>query len=325
MVVYRFAHEDLLRTRFAISPLMELSGSVEALREPERFAVHAPWAAWARPRTAGLDWGLLSAVIPAGRRWFPDFVTPPPREPQAQLEVELGRVLATDPRQLAAEVRQAYPEGAPEVARVLLDDPHAGLQRLVGQMRAWWEAVLAPRWDEILAFVQREIAERGRRLTDVGPAAAFADLHETVRWRDGRVEVETRFAGDVTLGGRGLLLVPAAFAWPDVWAINDPPWQPSIVYAPRGVAELWAPPAPDRAALEQLLGARRARILLALDRPASTQELARRLGASAAGVSEHLSVLRRAGLVAGRRDGRRVLYARTRAGETVLGAALTPR
>jgi len=88
-------------------------------------------------------------------------------------------------------------------------------------------------------------------------------------------------------------------------------------------AQLWAPPAPDRAAPEELLGARRARILLALDRPASTQELARRLGASAAGVSEHLSVLRRAGLVAGRRDGRHALYARTRAGETVLGAAQT--
>jgi DNA-binding transcriptional ArsR family regulator len=71
----------------------------------------------------------------------------------------------------------------------------------------------------------------------------------------------------------------------------------------------------------ELLGARRARILLALDRPASTQELAVRLGASSAGVSEHLSVLRRSGLVAGRREGRRVLYARTRAGETVLGAA----
>lgn len=32
MIAYRFGHEDLLRTRFAISPLMELSGSVEAFR-----------------------------------------------------------------------------------------------------------------------------------------------------------------------------------------------------------------------------------------------------------------------------------------------------
>jgi DNA-binding transcriptional ArsR family regulator len=40
-------------------------------------------------------------------------------------------------------------------------------------------------------------------------------------------------------------------------------------------------------------------------------------------VSEHLGVLRRAGLVAGRREGRRVLYSRTRAGETLVRAAIT--
>jgi DNA-binding transcriptional ArsR family regulator len=37
-------------------------------------------------------------------------------------------------------------------------------------------------------------------------------------------------------------------------------------------------------------------------------------------VSEHLGVLRRAGLVRAQRDGRRVLYSRTAAGEQVLRA-----
>ena len=89
----------------------------------------------------------------------------------------------------------------------------------------------------------------------------------------------------------------------------DPPWQPAIVYAPRGIATLWEPAehAPD--ALADLLGRRRAMLLAAL--PATTQELARAHAASPAGVSEHLSVLRRAGLVAGRREGRTVRYART--------------
>ncbi|MCW2983959.1 MAG: ArsR family transcriptional regulator, partial [Conexibacter sp.] len=50
---------------------------------------------------------------------------------------------------------------------------------------------------------------------------------------------------------------------------------------------------------------------------------ARRLGASPAGVSTHLQVLRRAGLVSGRRDGRHVLYGRTRAGDLLLRAAAT--
>ncbi|MCZ4495261.1 MAG: ArsR family transcriptional regulator [Conexibacter sp.] len=321
MIRYRFGHEDLLRTRFAISPLMELSGSVEALRQPERFAIHAPWVAWAAPRIPGLEWDLLDAVIPRDARFYPDFVSPPPREPQAQLEGELRRVMETPGAQVADELRRAYPGGLPPAAEALVGDPEQELPRLVRQMRAWWDAVLAPRWDAILAMVEAEVAWRGRRLAAVGPAAAFADLHDTVVWRDGAVEVRSRTDNEVELGGRGLLLVPAAFAWPDVWPMNDPPWQPAIVYAPRGLAELWAPPSGDAAALDALLGARRASVLAALDRPVSTQELSRRLSASPAGVSAHLGVLRRAGLVAGRREGRHVLYGRTRAGDTLLGAA----
>jgi DNA-binding transcriptional ArsR family regulator len=322
VIVYRFGQEDLLRTRFAISPLMELSGSVEAFREPEKFSVHAPWAAWAGTRITGLEWDLLDAVIPRHAPSYPDFVSPPPREPQARLEGELRRVLETDPAQVALELRQAYPGGVPAAARPLIDDPARGLERLVAQMRAWWDALLAPRWEAILAMLEAEVAQRGRRLADVGPSAAFADISDAVRWRDGRVEVAARAEKDVDLGGRGLLLVPAAFAWPEVWPMNDPPWQPSIVYAPRGVAELWAPVAGDAGALAELLGARRAAVLLTLDRPAATLEVARRLGASPAGVSAHLQVLRRAGLVGGRREGRAVLYGRTRAGDLLIRAAM---
>lgn len=327
MIAYRFGHEDLLRTRFAISPLMELSGSVEAFRQPEKFVVHAPWAAWARERITGLEWDLLDAMIPQDSAVYPDFVNPPPREPQARLEAELRRVLETPHAQVAKELRDVHPDGVPEVARVLVDDPARGLERLVGQMRAWWDALLAPRWEGILAMLDREIAERGRRLADVGPAAAFADLNERVAWRDGCVEVD-RAPGrrEVDLDGRGLLLVPAAFAWPDVWPMHDLPWQPAIVYAPRGVAELWAPEEGDGAgALADLLGARRAAVLLALDRPVATLELAARLAASPAGVSAHLKVLRRAGLVDGRRAGRHVLYGRTRAGDALLRAAAVRR
>jgi DNA-binding transcriptional ArsR family regulator len=101
----------------------------------------------------------------------------------------------------------------------------------------------------------------------------------------------------------------------------DPPWQPAIVYAPRGVAALWAPERRPADALADLLGRRRAGILAGLGEPATTQELARRLAASPAGVSEHLAVLRRAGLVRGRREGRAVHYARTAAGDALVRAA----
>ena len=143
-----------------------------------------------------------------------------------------------------------------------------------------------------------------------------------MRWRDGTLEVDRRYDQEVDLRGRGLLLVPAAFAWPRVFAMIDEPWQPALVYTPRGLGTLWAPPTGgDREALAALLGRRRATILAALGTPAATSDLAERLGASPAGVNEHLGVLRRAGLVRAARDGRRVLYSRTPAGDALMRRA----
>jgi DNA-binding transcriptional ArsR family regulator len=104
----------------------------------------------------------------------------------------------------------------------------------------------------------------------------------------------------------------------------DEPWQPALIYTPRGLGSLWAPAAEgdgDGEALAALLGRRRAAILATLGTPAATSDLARRLGASPAGVNEHLGVLRRAGLVRAARDGRRVLYSRTPTGDALLRRA----
>ncbi|MCW3017258.1 MAG: ArsR family transcriptional regulator [Solirubrobacterales bacterium] len=322
MVHYRFGHDDLLRTRFAISPLMELVGAFDAVRAPERFAVHQPWASWAAPRIADLDLGLLDIAVPLETPWHPDFVSPPPSVPHAELGEELERVLGTPAQQVAVEIGRAYPGGLPPAARVFVERPVQAIRELVAQMRGFWDAVLAPRWERVLGLLEAEIAWRARRLAAVGPQSAFAGLHETVRWDDGAVHVSRRKAKvDVDLAGRGLLLVPAVFAWPTVWPMVDPPWQPALVYPPAGVADLWAPDGRDDEALEALLGRGRARVLIGLGRPASTQELAQRLAASAGGISEHLGVLRRAGLVAARREGRRVVYARTAKGDALSGDA----
>ena len=45
MIRYLFGSDDLLRTRFAITPVFELLGAVYALRDPHRYSVHQPWVA----------------------------------------------------------------------------------------------------------------------------------------------------------------------------------------------------------------------------------------------------------------------------------------
>ena len=56
-------------------------------------------------------------------------------------------------------------------------------------------------------------------------------------------------------------------------------------------------------ALASLLGRCRAQVLFQLDRPAFYLVLAQRMGVGSGSVSEHLAVLRRAGLVMRRREG----------------------
>ena len=92
-----------------------------------------------------------------------------------------------------------------------------------------------------------------------------------------------------------------------------------MIYPARGVGMLWDQDAlapPD--ALAKLLGRNRAAVLLALDSPRSTSELAGLLGVTGGGVSQQLSVLTQAGLVTRQRVRRHVLYLRTSGGDTLV-------
>ena len=319
MIRYRFGQNDLLQTRFAIAPLMELIGAFYVLRRPERYVVHRRWVEWAAPRTRHLDLALLDAAAPVGGSYWPVFPSPLPQLPHPTIEVELARVRETPPDGAAAEIRRRYPDGVPAAARPFVDDPAQALRELVRQMRALWDAALAPRWTTISALLESEITSRARSLVAVGSRAAFADLHPSVSWETDclRIQPTAKSAAEVNLAGRGLLLIPSAFTWPEVWPRTDPPWDPALVYPPAGIGNLWASGYSDDTALDSLIGRRRARILRELDRPAATLDLARRMGVSAGGISDHLSILRRSGLVTRHREGRRIVYTRTSFGDVI--------
>ena len=149
--------------------------------------------------------------------------------------------------------------------------------------------------------------------------ALFADIHPEVSFAGGTLRIDMPYEVTADLGGRGLLFVPSAFTWPRPAASVEPPWQPFLVYPARGIGALWEPEraAPPKA-LAALLGARRATVLTALHAPRSTTELARALELSPGSVSQHLTVLREAGLVHGHRVGRSVLYVRSETGESLI-------
>ncbi|WP_407549914.1 DUF5937 family protein [Streptomyces sp. Pv4-95] len=319
-----FGADDLLRVRFAVSPLCETHEAVRTLRRSDRHGYHLPWLRRMREALAGLDLSPLWLFMPSPPPGYtPDFLGRPPDVPLAGFEEELALLRATDPAMARAEMAKslACTPGAAQSprGRAALDDPARAIQELADVTERAWHALLAPDWPRLRALLEAEIAYRSRQLAGGGLRRLFADLHPRLSWSGDTLTVRTRtdFVQLQDLEGRGVLLLPSVFVWPDVVSGFDPPWQPTVIYPARGIGGLWSEPATGPA-LVRLLGANRAAVLAALDTPSSTSALAHRLGLAASSVSAHLSVLRDAGLLASRRHGHQVLYERTPLGMALL-------
>jgi DNA-binding transcriptional ArsR family regulator len=306
--------------------MWEAVASLRVLLDPARGALHLPWLSELRDgRLRHVELRAVAALVPP-RGYIPDFLTPPPTGPLVDFEEELEAVRATRPEQVRYDLRLRFGRRRPPAAvKPLLDEPRRAVRRLADALGEYWRLAVEPHWPRIRALLESDLAHRARRLTTGGQQALFEDLHPAVRWGEQRLSVESDYDAVLPLRGSGLLLVPSAFAWQRPAVITEKPWQPTLVYPARGLAMLWEPGEAAPEGLASLVGRTRADLLAALDAPRSTTELAQRLGVSAGGASQHLSVLRGAGLVTGRREGRSVLYVRTPlADELVGGASATP-
>jgi DNA-binding transcriptional ArsR family regulator len=324
MITARFDTEALTRVRFAISPMLELIRSVTSLQDPAGRALHLPWAEQARRCTADLDLGVLLA-LQTSDTYNPDFVNPPPTSPLVEFEDELAVMVATPPEQIRAEVRGAYVDvPLPPVLEPFLSDPRGAIEALADLMRVYWDRCLEGHWPRIRALLEHDVLYRARRIADGGTDRLFADLDPSVHWDDGVLTLECCTCSEtrLDLDERGLLLLPSAFVWPKVSFVTAPPWQPTLIYPARGIGMLWSPERHAPAdALARLLGRTRAQLLTALEEPRSTIELAGMLGLTSGAVSQHLGVLRDAGLADGRRVQRAVLYLRSAEGDALVAAA----
>jgi DNA-binding transcriptional ArsR family regulator len=172
-------------------------------------------------------------------------------------------------------------------------------------------------------ILDADIEHRARVLSERGAEAVIGDLHEEIRWSNGDVLVWPRSPGrddgDVVMSGQGMVLSPNVFGWPNCSGAARPTGAASLRYPARGVGTLWERRAePPVEALSELLGPTRAGILLALADLCDTPTLARRLGVTPGAVSQHLSVLRRAGLVRTQKAGRSAVHLRTPRADVLL-------
>jgi DNA-binding transcriptional ArsR family regulator len=327
MVTLELSVADLLRCRFAISPVNEVVEVARAVANPAVCPEHGAWlrehAAQLRRVAAGHDLRPLFALLPP-RGYTPAFLRPLPEGPAGEIDRELEQIRATAEARVRAEVdRSLESRGAvgQEVEHSLRS--RGAATRLAELFSALWRELLSPSWPLIRHCLERDILYRSRALARGGLAAVFEDLVPLVRLEGRRLIVDQDRHRVLPRVGAGLVLMPSAFTSPRFTPIFDAPTAPvTIYYRARGSGAMWFRSSSDvTAGLPRLVGRTRAEVLEAIDEPMHTTALALRLGRSQGNIADHLTVLRRSGLVRGTRVGLHVLYARTPLGEALLRGA----
>ncbi|MEV5409070.1 helix-turn-helix domain-containing protein [Thermopolyspora sp. NPDC052614] len=322
--------QDAVASRFAISPLIETMHAVWALAGRQEAGALRNWVARSREAYARLSEtepalrALAALHVP--RYYGADVIAPPPTGVNVTFDDELKAMRATPPEPTHAEIARTLQNRQPPpepIMRVLRD--RNVVTMFADALEAVWHRIVAPEWPRFNAILERDVVQRAGQLATYGWRAALDDLNPRVRWRDGdatggHIEITGSADGVHRLGGRGLLFLPSVFV-PSAYTPSaymhgigaHLAWPYALIYPARGVAAAQG----GANGLARLIGRTRTVILTELEVPATTTQLAARLGLSIGGTGDHIAALREAGLIAGVRTGRSVLYHRTPLGDSL--------
>ncbi|MFJ5819314.1 ArsR/SmtB family transcription factor [Streptomyces sp. NPDC093108] len=324
MLRFEVSVEDLLRSRFALSPALDLCLLLRSLIGQGRPLPRA-WAARLMPAFERLrrDTELDAVLALQAPQSGPNFVAPPPRGLNQTWADDLAMIRATPleaARHEFTHTATGPSAGDPRVRAVL--DSEDAVPRIAEAMDRAWHELLATDWPQLRAICERDVVHRVGVIGEHGWATTIESLHPGIAWQAGGIEIGFFRGGTVRLAGDGLLLIPSAVVG-HIAAHTEDPWPRTLVYPARGTAALWGEQetVPELDALTALVGRSRARLLVALDAPASTSQLARSLAMAPGAVGDHLAILRGAGLLVRARSGRSVLYRRTPLGEALVAGS----
>ncbi|MFJ8252012.1 winged helix-turn-helix domain-containing protein [Streptomyces sp. NPDC094466] len=325
MLRIHFTPEDLTRVRVAQGPdfLWEITNSVQTLQRTDGERVFGAWRRWARPRLPESR-RLLAPLLPP-RGYSPDFLTPTAGA-RTTLRASVDTLLGTPRTRLRAELtRLAGSTRLPGWAASLAEGDTDALARLGEALHAYQAEALVPHWPYVRAALEADRALRTRHLMDGGTEALLAGLGPDVRWRPPVLEVTYPVEQRLRLDGRGLVLQPSFFCWPTPTTLADGGLPPVLVHPIHHTADWARPtavtgPATGRGALGRLLGQTRADLLRATRAGCSTVEAARMLQVTHPAVSQHMNVLRAAGLTTTVRTAGRAFHFATAEGRALLAA-----
>ncbi|MEQ0564357.1 helix-turn-helix domain-containing protein [Amycolatopsis sp. NEAU-NG30] len=342
------------RLRFAASPLAELTAMLHVLAEPDH---HPQLAGWAADVRAGLRPELAERLREAEFLWRSsraDFLVP--ARPRPTLAEELDDVDRLDDetyvtaalvttcgsnrvhfgapspladaaaRERALDLAQARGALQEAFAERLLADPAAVRARVRQTLEECAAAFFDAAWKGVAGQLAADLRRKHDLLERQGAGAALASVSGAVSLApDGRSIVVDKLQDNATAAqGAGVTFLPSVFGRPHLVAVHAPGWQPVLQY-PVAEPDPAEPVALETVTLrlEALAHPVRLRLLRTLVRgPHTTGELAHAWALSAPEVSRHLAVLRRAGLLTTRREGRYVRYSVSLPALTALGTDL---
>ena len=314
MITLSLNGEVLGNTRFAFSPMSELTLSVRLLGCPMAAHPHTPWIGEARSRLADVDVELLHAVAPSGK-WIASSLMPGGRT-DTTIESQLQTLADSDPASLREDLDQVWGDRQrPRRVRDLFASGGGGLAQLSDTMWDYWDAAIRPFWPRMCAVLEDDISHRVGALVNDGLLGLLTDLHPEVSVGPGKLFIDKPHHSSGEYEAGQMTLTPSVFAYPHL-IVDEHAEGYRLVYAARGVARVWEGLAAEETPAEEdhlvsLLGRTRAAVLRHTAIPMSTTQIARQIDQTAGSVSQHLMVLRSAGLVRSWRSGRSVLYRQT--------------
>jgi len=324
MIRLDLCQKDLINIRFAYSPLLETLSSIRALQNPAR---HALYLNWIRQTQFDVENGihpiLCSLITQEG--YVPDFLSPPPLSPNPDFDFELSLVKKTPISEIVKDITRLQnatyvSDACCNKLDTFLESPEQSLDLLCTELKTYWEKVLKVHWSRMQTVLEGDVLYRSKKLAFGGFEDLFEDLHPMISLEDNSLIIDKPYDIQVSLEGKGLLLVPIIFGYPEPMTLINTPRQPMISYHPKGIG-LWTGQKMElHKALSLAFGKARASILTNLTSPITTQELAKVLDLSAGAVSQQLGRLKEAGMVESHRSNREVFYRLSVVGQEVLAA-----
>lgn len=327
----------LTSLRFTYSPLVELTTSYRVLRGNWERGTYWRWLEEAQQAISDTHFPYMENLITPGflfkgagksvpKGYIPDFLTPTPECSVHDIEQDFERLMNLDVTIVQFCIQELIGIVGPnDLLCDFLAHPQEGMAALIVELREYWQRTLAHHWNRMMAVLENDILYNSRILTLNGIESLMPNINDkigfdagaiTIGWSRSDCEVERRKKlavmdkpdREVDILSDKFHLVPVIFAANGVYYQVTEPWQPMILYTPRG-AGLWNYELPKPSeALELVVGAGKSRILVALDTPFSTGELAQKLSLTAGAVSQQLGKLHQAGLVESHRSGKHVFY-----------------